>query len=138
MGRKKKNQTQGLTGNPFDELAELTGLVGSSSSSEEADEKTEKPKPEKTSKRGQKNMNRGRIDIIRNTAGRGGKAVTVAKGFKGIGMPEKKMLLKQMQRSCGVGGTIKDGNLELQGDNGDAMMRILTEAGFNPVFAGGW
>ena len=32
---------------------------------------------------------------------------------------------------------LKNGDLEIQGDNGEAMMRILTEAGFNPVFAGG-
>ena len=42
-----------------------------------------------------------------------------------------------MQKACGVGGTLKNGYLEIQGDNGEAMMRILTEAGFNPVFAGG-
>ena len=33
--------------------------------------------------------NRGRVDIIRETAGRGGKTVTVVKGFIGIGLPEK-------------------------------------------------
>jgi len=29
------------------------------------------------------------VDIIRHTAGRGGQTVTVAKGFIGIGLPEK-------------------------------------------------
>ena len=82
-------------------------------------------------------MNRGRIDIVRQTAHRGGKAVTVAKGFKGIGLPEKKELAKKIQKACGVGGTVKDGCIEIQGDNRETMMRILTEAGFNPVFAGG-
>ena len=71
------------------------------------------------------------------TANRGGKGVTVAKGFKGIGLPEKKELAKRIQKECGVGGTVKDGCIEIQGDNREAVVRILTEAGFNPVLAGG-
>jgi len=93
--------------------------------------------PVKTSKRGQKNTSRGRVDIIRQMAHRGGKGVTVIKGFKGIGLPEKQELAKKIQKSCGVGGTIKDGCIEIQGDKREEVKRILTEAGFNPVFAGG-
>jgi translation initiation factor 1 len=93
--------------------------------------------PEKTSKRGQKNTNRGRVDIIRQTAHRGGKAVTIVKNFSGIGLPEKEDLAKQMRKACGVGGTVKDGCIEIQGDKRDEVKRILTAAGFNPVFAGG-
>ena len=51
---------------------------------------------QRTSKRGQKNTNRGRVDIVRQTAHRGGKAVTVVKNFTGIGLPEKKELAKKM------------------------------------------
>ena len=90
-----------------------------------------------TGKRGEKNTNRGRVDIIRQTAHRGGKAVTVVQGFKGIGLPEKQALAKKMQKTCGCGGTVKDGRIEIQGDNRDEVKRILLEAGFNPVFAGG-
>jgi translation initiation factor 1 len=93
--------------------------------------------PVKTSKRGQKNTNRGRVDIIRQTAHRGGKAVTVVKNFTGIGLPEKQELAKKMRKACGVGGTVKDGCIEIQGENRDEVKRILTEAGFKPVFAGG-
>jgi translation initiation factor 1 len=92
---------------------------------------------EKTSKRGQKNSNRGRVDIVRQTAHRGGKAVTVAKNFIGIGLAEKQELAKKIQKACGVGGTVKDGCIEIQGDKRDEVKRILTEAGFNPVFSGG-
>ena len=81
--------------------------------------------------------NRGRVDIIRQKAGRGGKTVTVVTGFVGIGLPEKEQLAKAMQKSCGTGGTVKDGQIEIQGDQRDAVARILTEAGFRPVFAGG-
>ena len=93
--------------------------------------------PLKTSKRGQKNTNRGRVDIIRQTAHRGGKAVTVVKNFTGIGLPEKKELAKKMQKAFGVGGTVKDGCIEIQGDKREEVRGILEEAGFNPVFAGG-
>lgn len=81
--------------------------------------------------------NRGRVDIIRQKAGRGGKTVTVVKGFVGIGLPEKEQLAKAMQRACGSGGTVKDGQIEIQGDQREAVARILTEANFRPVFAGG-
>ena len=81
--------------------------------------------------------NRGRVDIIRQTAGRGGKTVTVVKGFVGIGLPEKEQLAKAMQRACGTGGTVKNGQIEIQGDKRAEVARILTEASFRPVFAGG-
>ena len=84
-----------------------------------------------------KKKNRGRVDIIRSKAGRGGKTVTVVKGFVGIGLPEKEQLAKKMQKSCGVGGTVKDGQIEIQGDKREEVARILEEAGFRPVFAGG-
>ena len=92
---------------------------------------------EKTSQRGQKNMKRGRVDIIRQTAHRGGKAVIVVTNFTGIGLPEKQELAKKIQKSCGVGGTVKDGSIEIQGDQRDKVKEILEEAGFQPVFAGG-
>lgn len=81
--------------------------------------------------------NRGRVDIIRQTAGRGGKTVTVVKGFVGIGLPEKEQLAKAMQKACGTGGTVKNGQIEIQGDKRQEVARILTEANFRPVFAGG-
>lgn len=80
---------------------------------------------------------RGRVDILREKAGRGGKTVTVACGFAGIGLPEKEQLAKRMQKACGVGGTVKEGRIEIQGDKRDEVARILREAGFTPVFAGG-
>jgi translation initiation factor 1 len=80
---------------------------------------------------------RGRVDIIRQKAGRGGKTVTVVTNFVGIGLPEKEKLAKAIQKACGVGGTVKDGQIEIQGDKRAEAAKILTEAGFRPVFAGG-
>jgi translation initiation factor 1 len=80
---------------------------------------------------------RGRVDLIRQTKGRGGKTVIVVTGFVGIGLPEKEQLAKTMQRACGTGGTVKDGNIEIQGDKRPEIAQILTAAGFRPVMAGG-
>ena len=81
--------------------------------------------------------NRGRVDIKRETGNRGGKTVTVVSGFVGIGLPEKEQLAKKMRAACGCGGTVKEGQIEIQGDQRETVARILSEAGFRPVFAGG-
>ncbi len=81
--------------------------------------------------------NRGRVDIKRTTAGRGGKTVTLVTGFIGIGLPEKEQLAKKIRSACGCGGTVKDGDIEIQGDQRETIARILSEAGFRPVLAGG-
>ncbi len=81
--------------------------------------------------------NRGRVDIIREKAHRGGKTVTVISGFVGVGLDEREQLAKVLQKACGTGGTVKDGRIELQGDKREEVARILGEAGFRPVFAGG-
>jgi translation initiation factor 1 len=77
------------------------------------------------------------VDITRQTAGRGGKTVTVVSGFMGIGQAEKAQLAKKIQKACGAGGTVKDDCIEIQGDQREPVARILAEAGFRPVFAGG-
>jgi len=81
--------------------------------------------------------NRGRVNIIRQTARRGGKTVTVVTGFTGISLAEKEQLAKEIQKACGAGGTVKEGHVEIQGDQREVVARILTDAGFRPVFAGG-
>ncbi|HXN35679.1 MAG TPA: translation initiation factor [Opitutaceae bacterium] len=81
--------------------------------------------------------NRGRVDITRETGGRGGKTVTVVDGFTGIGLAEKEALAGRMRAACGCGGTVKMGRIEIQGDQRETVARILAEAGFRPVFAGG-
>jgi len=120
---------QGLGQTPF---ASLSGLSLPSANTPPAKQaNTDAAAP------AQPTRNRGRVDILREKAGRGGKTVTVATGFVGIGLPEKEQLAKKMQRACGSGGTVKDGRIEIQGDKRDEVARILTEAGFRPVFAGG-
>ena len=134
MSRKKRRKSttggESLTHRSFGALAGLSELP--------AEPEDSSPNMlEKTSKRGQKNTKRGRVDIVRQTAHRGGKAVTVVKNFVGIGLSEKQNLAKKMQKACGVGGTVKEGRIEIQGDKRDQVKRILEDAGFQPVFAGG-
>jgi len=81
--------------------------------------------------------NRGRVEVLRSTAGRGGKTVTVVQNFIGIGLPEKEALCKKMRGAAGCGGTVKDGAIEIQGDQREVVARVLREAGFRPVLAGG-
>jgi len=119
---------QSLSHNPFAALSSAgLPLAPENSPKDFAQETAAKPAKK----------NRGRVDIIRQTAGRGGKTVTVVKNFVGIGLPEKEQLAKAMQRACGTGGTVKDGQIEIQGDKRAEVARILTEANFRPVFAGG-
>ncbi len=133
MGKKKRIDTSGgeaLTHNPFGGLDQLNKLDLPEGPA------VVPPKPVE-SKRGKPNKNRGRVDIIRQTAHRGGKTVTVVTNFVGIGLPEKEALAKKMQKACGTGGTVKDGNIEIQGERREQVAEILKEAGFRPVFAGG-
>ena len=134
MSRKKRDAAreaaQPEPPNAFEALSQLAGLPAGPAG--------ELPiVPQKTSKRGQKNQSRGRVDITRSTAHRGGKAVTIVKNFTGIGLPEKQELAKKIQKACGVGGTVKNGSIEIQGDKREEVKGILEEAGFQPVFAGG-
>ena len=129
MGKRKERlSTSGgdsLGQNPFASLSSnglKTGPVSEPASS---------PAPVK------KKKSRGRVDVKREKSGRGGKTVTVVYGMQHIEMREREQLHKKMKSTCGVGGTIKGGNLEIQGDNRDAVKRILEDAGFQVVFAGG-
>lgn len=126
----------GLAQNPFGALAGLGDLPAGPG--ENRDLKRD-AKPISSSEEPVKvpEKNRGRVDVLRTTAGRGGKTVTVAKNFTGIGLPEKEALCKKMRAAAGCGGTIKDGAIEIQGDQREVVMRILREAGFRPVQAGG-
>jgi len=130
------NEAGKANGDGSDPFGALSGL-GDLPAGPEASRPSIPVLPVKTSQRGQKSTNRGRVDIVRQTAHRGGKGVTVARNFTGIGLAEKQELAKKMQKACGVGGTVKDGCIEIQGDKREEMKRILTEAGFKPVFAGG-
>jgi len=77
-----------------------------------------------------------RVRVQRTKAGKGGKLVTA---ISGVEAPEAelKALLKTLKASAGTGGTLKDGLIELQGDQVAAALDALTKAGYRPKQAGG-
>jgi translation initiation factor 1 len=134
MSKINKISTDGgraLGQNPFGGLAAPGGF----GAPPQAGTAAPSPPPKQTVEAARKN--RGRVDVTREKAGRGGKTVTVVSGFTGIGPPEKEQLAKTMRATCGTGGTVKDGRIEIQGDKRDEVARILAGAGFRVVFAGG-
>jgi translation initiation factor 1 len=78
----------------------------------------------------------GRVKVRRETAGRRGKAVTTIANVPvdDAGLRE---LAGRLKRRCGVGGSAKDGVIELQGDHRDVVMAELRAAGYDAVLAGG-
>ena len=68
--------------------------------------------------------------------GRGGKTVTVIRGLE-LDAAGFKALLKKLKSGIGSGGTAKDGVVELQGDQVDLTLELLTKEGYRPKRAGG-
>jgi len=77
-----------------------------------------------------------RVRVQRTKAGKGGKLVTAITGLEAP-EPELKALLKQLKAAAGTGGTLKDGVIELQGDQVAAALAALTASGYRPRQAGG-
>ena len=74
-----------------------------------------------------KNQQKLRLSMER--AGRGGKTVTLIRGF--IGMEEDLMALaKLLKQRCGVGGSVKDGEIIIQGDHRQHLIELLKKEGY--------
>lgn len=74
--------------------------------------------------------------IQRETKGRGGKIVTVIRNLQLTG-EDLKSLAAQLKQTCGTGGTVKDGVIEIQGDHREKVAAKLRSLGFKTKFTGG-
>lgn len=76
------------------------------------------------------------VRLQRQTKGRKGKGVTVI-----FDLPQHPKLLadyaSQLRKTCGVGGAVKDGTIELQGDQREKAKLWLEQHGFKVKLAGG-
>jgi translation initiation factor 1 len=77
-----------------------------------------------------------RVRVQRTKAGKGGKLVTAITGLEAP-EAELKALLKQLKAAAGTGGTVKDGLIELQGDQVAPALAALEKAGYRAKQAGG-
>ena len=78
----------------------------------------------------------GVVRVSRETKGRKGKGVTKVTGVPLSGA-ELAALAKELKKRCGTGGTVKDGVIEIQGDQRDLLVQELSERGYTVKRAGG-
>ncbi len=78
----------------------------------------------------------GKVRIQRETKGRKGAGVTLITGIP-LAEKELKVLAKQLKKKCGVGGAIKKGVIEMQGDQRQACLAALQHKGWDVKIAGG-
>jgi translation initiation factor 1 len=78
----------------------------------------------------------GVVRVSRETKGRAGKGVTMVKGLA-LDPVALNELGKQLKTTCGSGGTVKDGVIEVQGDHVERVMEALKAKGFVVKRAGG-
>ncbi|MFN1580660.1 stress response translation initiation inhibitor YciH [Vibrio rotiferianus] len=87
-------------------------------------EKTERPKGD------------GVVRIQRQTKGRKGKGVCIITGLD-LEDTALKLLAAELKKVCCCGGSVKDGNIEIQGDARDKIKAHLEKKGMTVKLAGG-
>ncbi len=73
--------------------------------------------------------NQQKLRLSMERAGRGGKTVTLVKGFIGTD-DDINSLCKLLKQKCGVGGSVKDGEIIIQGDHRQRLIEILKQNGY--------
>ncbi|ASI92562.1 MULTISPECIES: stress response translation initiation inhibitor YciH [Vibrio] len=91
--------------------------------------KEEKQKPERP-------KGDGIVRIQKQTKGRKGKGVSIVTGLD-LEDAALKLIAAELKKVCGCGGSVKDGNIEIQGDARDKIKAALEKKGYTVKLAGG-
>lgn len=78
----------------------------------------------------------GIVRIQRETKGRKGKGVSLISGLPLTGN-ELKKLAKELKQRCSTGGAIKEGIIEIQGDQRELLKNLLENKGYKVKLSGG-
>ena len=76
-----------------------------------------------------KKTSQPRLDIILEKKGRGGKIATIITGFT-MSDEDVASLAGKMKSSLGTGGSSRGGEILIQGDKRDAVLKFLTKQGY--------
>ena len=76
------------------------------------------------------------VSLHRESKGRGGKGVVL---LKGLILTEADMaaLAKTVKQACGAGGAVKNGVIEIQGQEREKIAEVLGKLGYKVKLAGG-
>ncbi len=78
----------------------------------------------------------GIVRIQKQTKGRKGKGVCIVTGLD-LDDAALKLVAAELKKVCGCGGSVKDGTIEIQGDNRDKIKAHLEKKGYTVKLAGG-
>ena len=76
------------------------------------------------------------VYLHRDSKSRGGKVVTLVKKLI-LSEEDLKELAKRLKQVCGSGGTVKDGEIEIQGEHRERIAAELKKLGYKVKIAGG-
>ena len=74
--------------------------------------------------------------LHRDSKGRAGKGVILIKNLH-LSQEDMSTLAKRIKQACGVGGTVRDGMIEIQGGNRERVAEVLLKLGYKVKMAGG-